>query len=195
MCKNKEGKYESRLTKCEICAGKGQFHNTYLDDVKRAKSQQEYNKKSDEEMIKNADEEYENIREINDDVNIGKRVAYLRDNDGEYNTLNRIAIDKQPVFIKSFPSKEQIKNDLIGRKVKGWNFDKLEEFKSIRIVSVTLVDTETICISLVVDLIGYRTKKPYHGFLKTLYFFSKNEWKPTYDKDEIIREGEVIKSY
>ena len=32
VCKNKKGKYESRLTKCEICAGKGQFHNTYLQD-------------------------------------------------------------------------------------------------------------------------------------------------------------------
>ena len=32
VCKNKKGKYESRLTQCEPCAGKGQFHNTYLED-------------------------------------------------------------------------------------------------------------------------------------------------------------------
>jgi hypothetical protein len=192
VCKNKEGKYESRLTKCEICAGKGQFHNTYLDDVKREKSQQEYNKKSDEESFKDEDSKYENIREIQDDEDIKKRKAYFDDIRISYRRGLRVEMDNQPpVLTKSFPSKEQIKNDLIGKKVGTWTFSKLEEFKSMLIRYAFSGGDKYFTIFIYVDLLDYITKKPYHGTFNILYDFVNNKWKIDYYD---ILEGNIRKS-
>jgi hypothetical protein len=67
------------------------------------------------------------------------------------------------------PSVEKIKNDLIGKKISGWNFDGLEEFNTVTITNSRVVDELNLEIEVSLDLTGSRSGNPYQGYVTVSY--------------------------
>ncbi len=78
------------------------------------------------------------------------------------------------------PSIEEIKNDLLDNEVGIWKFSKLEEFKSVKIVATSIVDSLNLKIDLDLDLVDYETGTQCKGKLEMFYSrkdISINKWK------------------
>jgi hypothetical protein len=88
------------------------------------------------------------------------------------------------------PSIDQIKSDLLDRKLDTWTFADIEEFESVEIISDTLINDNELILKVKLDLIGKNTKRLYDGNLQINYVISENGL--TWEFDGF--GGEIIES-
>lgn len=88
------------------------------------------------------------------------------------------------------PSIDQIKSDLLDRKLDTWTFAGIEEFESLEIISDTLINDNELILKVKLDLIDKNTKRLYDGNLQINYVISENGL--TWEFDGF--GGEIIES-
>jgi hypothetical protein len=114
-----------------------------------------------------------------------RNTYYTKENIADREKSYRIQENKkkcEELETLTFPDKDQIASDLIGKKISGWNFDKLEEFKDIRIkkgstnINYDNPEESSFEINVDLELEDYKTKEFYVGDVVVNYKFKDHKW-------------------
>lgn len=114
--------------------------------------------------------------------------------ESQLSSLNEVIEDKILSIKIPEPDIENIKNDLLGRHMLGWNFDALSEFKEVKIVNTTQ-GSERIEYTLDLKLEGYLGNNKHDAQIIVFYTKDYDNWyfndiKPIYITYEYLVESE-----
>jgi hypothetical protein len=93
------------------------------------------------------------------------------------------------------PDIQKVKEDLIGRQVGSWQFDKLEEFSDVKILNQTNEDENTLFLNCELSLIDNNTLDLYEGTVDIKYTLSKNnKWLFEDVTGEILKSNNALQN-